>query len=69
MGLSEYLCAAEELKIQEGEMRLRLKEGLPESEALQAGAILETMRLGLLGIRSEYPGHIEIEEKTEEGSI
>ena len=69
MGLGEYLNAVGEMKIQEGEMRLMLKKGLPESEALQARAILEAMRLGLMGIMEEYPGHIEIEVKTEEDSI
>ncbi len=69
MGLSEYLDAVGELKVQEGEMRLMLTKGLSESEAIQAKAILETMRLGLFGILEEYPGHIEIEEKTEEDSI
>ena len=69
MGLSEYLNVLGELKIQEGDMRLMLKGSLPETEALQARAILEAMRLGLLGILEEYPGHIEIEEKTEEDSI
>ncbi len=69
MGLTEYINALGELKIQEGEMRLTLKKGLSENETLQAKAILETMRLGLLGILKEYPGYIEIEVKTEEDSI
>ena len=69
MGLKEYLSAVSEMMIQEGEMRLTLKKGLSEGEALQARAILEAMRLGLMGIRDEYPGHIEIEVKTEEDSI
>ncbi len=69
MGLSEYLNALSELKIQEGDMRLILKNSLPEGEAREARAILETMRLGLLGIMKEYPDHIEIDVKTEEDSI
>ncbi len=69
MGLSEYLNALSELKAQKGEMRLTLKKGLPESEAMQAEAILQAMRLGLMGILEEYPGHIEVEVKTEEDSI
>ncbi len=69
MGLSEYINVLSELKIQEGEMRLKLKKGLPESEALQAKAIFEAMRLGLLGILEEYPDYITIEVKTEEDSI
>ncbi len=69
MGLSEYINVLSELKIQDGEMRLKLKKGLPESEALQAKAILEAMRLGLLGILEEYPDYITIEVKTEEDSI
>jgi uncharacterized protein YsxB (DUF464 family) len=67
MGLSEFLNVCGELAVEEGHMRLALRSGLRKEEALQAEAILQTLWLGLSGIREAYPGHLEI-EVTEEPS-
>ena len=67
MGLSEYLDVCGGLAVQEGKMRLTLRQDISQNEALQAEAILQTLWLGLRGIREEYPGHLEI-EVTEEPS-
>ena len=62
LGLEEILDLTANIEIKEGKLSLILNERDPE-KSMQAELLLETMVLGLYGIKTEHEEHLSIREE------